>query len=79
MPRWLWIFVDPTGYNSYVLHDYLYKILFRNNREFCDRTLYIALIVEGCNEYEAMIVYKTVQKFWGEAWEKCRNDLINKK
>lgn len=69
IPRLFWWILSPTDWNAYVLHDYLYSIQYRNDRNECDIILYEALVAEGCNKAWAFVIYAALFCFGGRAWK----------
>lgn len=75
IPRIFWWILSPTDWNAYVLHDYLYSIQYRNNRNECDIILYEALVAEGCNKFWATIIYIALLIGGGPAWRAYHKKL----
>ena len=67
IPRIFWSIIDPTEWNAYVLHDYLYSTHYEN-RDNCDRILAEALVAEGCSRVVALVVYLALFLFGEKAW-----------
>lgn len=68
IPRVFWWLMNPTEWNAYVLHDYLYSTHYGNDKTECDHILYKALVAEGCNKVTATIVFIAVWLFGKKAW-----------
>lgn len=68
IPRIFWPLLNPTAWNAYVLHDYLYSQQMFQDRIECDYILYEALVAEGCSKVEACIVYFGLYLFGKKAW-----------
>lgn len=74
IPRFLWLFLNPTKYVSYIIHDYLYSkkaeydwFDFRKfiwAREIADNILLEWLKVEWSGFIERTIIYLWVRFFW---------------
>jgi hypothetical protein len=56
VPRFLWSIINPTGWNAFVLHDYMYATKYMS-RVISDCALYDALVVEGCPKWKAWIIF----------------------
>lgn len=60
IPRVLWVFMNPTEYHSYILHDYLYKHTILS-RKLSDLSLQIGLLSEWAYWLEAYTVWVWVR------------------
>jgi len=63
IPRFLWIFLNPTKYISFILHDYLYKTWLYTRKQ-SDIILLEALTVEWASKLERIFIYIWVRVFW---------------
>lgn len=71
IPRIFWVFLDPTKWLAFVLHDYLYTKITTTRKE-ADEILFEALLVEGCSKIEAYIIYMWVRIGGWIAWRKSK-------
>lgn len=79
IPRILWIFLNPTKYNAYLVHDRLYNAHFYENIETeekkditrleADRLLIKVMEYEKATFLEKFFVYWWVRWWWWIAWK----------
>lgn len=63
IPSILWIFINPTEWNSFIVHDKAYEKHITTRKQ-ADNILFQALIVEGCWFWKAYAIYVGVRLFW---------------
>lgn len=77
IPRFFWLFFNPTEYISYCLHDKLYTDHYVEHingtewaitRKEADNILYEALLVEWCGKLKALCIYFGVRIWWKKNW-----------
>ena len=56
IPRAFWWVLNPTEWNAYVLHDYMYSKHYFDDRIMVDYVLYKSLVAEGCSKFSAKII-----------------------
>jgi hypothetical protein len=58
IPRLLWVFLNPTKYVSYILHDYIVSQIPKHwNRKQADLILIEWMNIEGASTIEKIVVY----------------------
>jgi len=57
----IYLLLGEKGDYASTVHDWLYSINYRGDRELCDKILHEALITQGVSEFDADIIYAGVR------------------
>ena len=71
VPRVFWSLIGPIDSHgkAAVIHDYLYEIKYKNDREAADKIFREALIVLGTPMWKVNVMYASVRMFGQTRWE----------